>query len=77
MEGETMMNVSMLDFFYSVIILALFIRIFWNAINRTHQLSHDFKKLVNLEKELETRDLNQAELEELGKELQKHKRKSK
>ena len=72
-----MINVGMLDFFYSVMILALCIRILWNAINRTHQLSHDFKKLVNLEKELETRGLNQAELVELRKELQKHKRKSK
>jgi hypothetical protein len=75
MEGGEMINVRMLDILYSVMILAIFIRIFWNAINRTHQLSHNFKKSVELEKELETRSLNQAELKELRKELQNLKRK--
>ena len=69
MEGGEIMNVSIIDVFYSIVILALFIIIFRNAIDKTHQLSHDFKKLTELEKELEKRDLNQAEREELKKEL--------
>ena len=32
-------------------------------------MSHEYEKLIKLEKELETRDLNQAEREELKKEL--------
>ena len=63
------MNVSIIDIFYSAVILALFIGIFCNKIKRTHQMSHEYEKLIKLEKELETRDLNQAELEELRKEL--------
>jgi len=75
MEGGEMMNVSAVDVFFSIMILALFIRIFWNPIKRTHQMSHEYEKLIKLEKELETRDLNQFELEELRREFQKHKRK--